>query len=234
MSGLDYSLINAANYLPVLKEDTHDILSKYLEILMEIKELPEKKTHLFTEIRGLDTIFHVFCNVLSFTKNLQVAGMNARKAYLLYIDFTEQITEDTNLFLQLTTREAVQYVYKKTIYELNPNYVQDERDNLREVFSSLLCLKKLTEICFKQEGFEKMCNKFIQQNLKDDLLKKTFFIIEILHDYYKAHDTNFIVHFGLYLKKIKKWKTVDPLTNNEILKLSTQQSLDKFIQSLFQ
>jgi len=230
MSNSDYSLLNAGNYLAVLKEDTHDILSKYLEILIEIKELPEKKTSLFTEIRGFDTIFHVFCNVLSFTKNLQVAGMNTRKAYLLYIEFTEQITEDSNLFLQLSTREAVQYVYKKTIYELNANYVQDERDNLKQIFPQILLLKKLTEICFKQEGFEKLCKKFIQLNLKGEMLKKAFFIIEILH---KASEEEFITYFELFLKKVKKWKTVQPPTNEEILKISTQVALDKLIPSLF-
>jgi hypothetical protein len=69
-------------------------------------------------IRGLDTLTNVFLNILSSTKNIDLTYFHCQKAFYFYIEFIDQISDDEKTFLQLTSRDATTYVYKKTIFEI--------------------------------------------------------------------------------------------------------------------
>ena len=73
----------------------------------------------FIIIRGLDTITHVFTNILYYTKNIDLTYFHCQKSFYFYVEFVGQISEDEKTFLQLTSRDATTYVYKKTIFEIN-------------------------------------------------------------------------------------------------------------------
>lgn len=46
------------------------------------------------------------------------------KSIYLYIEFIEQINQTENSFLEFNSRDATQYVYKKTIYDLKKDLNQ--------------------------------------------------------------------------------------------------------------
>jgi hypothetical protein len=131
----------------------HDILLKYTTLLNEytkfIFENFTNKNKLYSKfimIRGLDTITNVFNHVLLYTKNLDISYFYSQKAYYFYVEFIEQITNDNNAFLKLSSRDASLYVYKKTIFEINTEY------------------KKKPEFIFYHEEKQKhfLLNNFIQ------------------------------------------------------------------------
>jgi len=73
----------------------------------------------FIILRGLETTTHVFKYVLVYTQNLEAAFHHAQKAIYYYLEFITQVAEQKNAFLQLSSRDAITYVYKKTIYLIN-------------------------------------------------------------------------------------------------------------------
>jgi len=53
------------------------------------------------------------------TRNLDAAYYHAQKSIYYYLEFISQLTEQKNAFLQLSSKDALTYVYKKTIYLIN-------------------------------------------------------------------------------------------------------------------
>ncbi len=49
-----------------------------------------------------------------------------KKASYFYVEFVTQISTDETLFLQLSSRDATNYVYKKTIFEMKHPKNQEE------------------------------------------------------------------------------------------------------------
>ena len=157
----NYSLHNLENYKKELNADVNEIMQKYFNLLVEyykfiIENIKIKNKHYskFIIIRGLDTITHVFLSLLLFTKNVNTTYFNCQKAFYFYVEFVCQISEDENKFLQLTSRDASTYVYKKTIFEINNEYKKINEDmtiNTRNIFeiiniSTSLCKKHLLKM----------------------------------------------------------------------------------------
>jgi len=121
-----YTLTNSENYRKDFDCDISKIINTYLQLIIEyskfIHENIKVKNNSFSKfitIRGLDTITNVFNYLLYFTKNLDLTYYHCQKSFYFYIEFVGQITEDDKMFLQLTTRDASTYVYKKTIFDIN-------------------------------------------------------------------------------------------------------------------
>ena len=135
-----YALSNFENYRKEFDCDTSKIINTYLQLIVEyskfIHENIKVKNNSFEKfiiIRGLDTITNVFNYLLYFTKNLDLTYYHCQKSFYFYIEFVGQITEDDKIFLQLTTRDASTYVYKKTIFEIN-NELKKINENKTQTF----------------------------------------------------------------------------------------------------
>lgn len=125
---LTYSLRNGENYKQELETEPILIVKKVSELILEyfkfISENMKLKNSNFSKfiiIRGLDTLTSVFNFILLYTKNIDVTYFHCQKAFYFYIEFVSQISEDEKMFLQLSSRDASTYVYKKTIFEINYN-----------------------------------------------------------------------------------------------------------------
>lgn len=122
-----YSLKCSKTYESELSASSKDINNKYIQVVIEyfqsiIKQKITMVNHnqfQFIYLRGLDTITHVFNYMLISTRNLEASYYHSIKAVYLYIEFISQISDNKNSFLQLTSKEAVLYVYKKTIFLLD-------------------------------------------------------------------------------------------------------------------
>ena len=99
-----------------------NLMDEYFISIIEKKKINNSKCFLFIFERGMTTIQHVFILLLLYTKNLQLVLNECKKGYFYYIEFIEQIMDEDYNFLHLSSSEAVLFVYKKTIYEINLNY----------------------------------------------------------------------------------------------------------------
>ena len=86
--------------------------------------------------RGIETIMHVFSMLFYYTKNLDLTFYHSQKAYYFYIEFIEQISDDNVSFLQLSSRDATTFVYKKTLYEINIEYKKTMNELTNEIISA--------------------------------------------------------------------------------------------------
>ena len=137
----NFSLHNIENYKSEYSHTSAEIFSKYVGIINEffshcldtvyLRNLNYYKYILF---KGVETLTHVFKVLLLYTKNLNLTYIHSQKSLYYYVEFICQIGDDNHSFLQLNTKDASLFVYKKTIFDINNEYrkefasVQDSCD----------------------------------------------------------------------------------------------------------
>lgn len=207
----NYILNNPMNYKKILNYHWKEIVDKYLELIMEyIKYIFEnikiKKTNLskYIMIRGLDTITHVFRFLLLYTKNLNMTYYNSQKAFYYYVEFIDQISEEEISYLKLNSNDAILYVYKKTIYQVNETYrknidvlTKDEK-MIFELFNEYIYVFKYNIMEFIYENHWKSDNDVKINQLIREIYQK---IIE------KNKNTDDIKNHIQWLKD-EKWKDI--------------------------
>jgi len=149
----NYFLLNKSdNYNKTLNVSVYEIIEKYSEIIIEyynfvIEKIEKQEISKYIFIRGLETITHIFNIILYYTKNLDLTCFYCQKSFYLYIEFISQICEDDKKFLKLTSRDAIIYVYKKTIYEIKNEYKiindHDEETKLNVILQYIYLYKKI-------------------------------------------------------------------------------------------
>lgn len=172
-----YSLQNIDNYKPLLENSLNDVLDKYilltceyLRFIVENIKMKNKGYFKFILIRGLETITHVFNNILFFSKNLEMAYYHGQKAFYYYVEFIGQISEEQNVFLQLSSRDATMYVYKKTIFEIS----NDHRKSSTYIDEEII--QKLKGIQIHMQIYKNVINYLliVEDNLRETIVE--FFI----------------------------------------------------------
>jgi len=140
-----YSLSELNNYNKDLTVSVEDVMNKYTELLslyiqfiLDNIKIKKREYAVFIINRGLDTVTHVFTNVLYHTRNLGLAFLHSQKSFFFYVEFISQISEVEKLFLQLSSRDAMIYVYKKTIFELNRECVKNIEDVNKDKFDLII------------------------------------------------------------------------------------------------
>ena len=130
-----YMLHISSNYNPSIKNTVSEILNKFIEVILEYMRFiseklatKHKRYNKFIFERGLKTLIHVFSIIFYYTKNLELSFYHTQKAYYFYIEFIEQISDDNITFLQLSSKDAILFVYKKTIFELNNDYKKNSKE----------------------------------------------------------------------------------------------------------
>ena len=260
-----YSLHNADNFNKTLDISVTYVMNKYTELVIEyskfifenikVQNLTYSK---FIVIRGLETITNVFNIILYYTKNIDITYFQCQKSFYYYIEFIGQITEDQHTFLQLNSRDAITYVYKKTFFEINYEFKKNmlpltkentqKFDFINEYIKiyKIILLKiintnskminsnsKINAIYF--DNFKIFCNKL--SNIKIDLdnlnILESFIII-------LDNKINIIEPFFeiilLYLKKINKKINIIKKSKDKTFlddfDLYIEDSPDKFIDWL--
>ena len=162
-----YSLHNSENFKQNITQNTTDIVQKYIMLLIEyLKFATEKIINIknkfylnYVILRGIETITNVFNNLLYYTKNLGISFFHSQKAYYLYVEFIGQISESQNTFLQLSSKDATLYVYKKTLYELHndlkKNVIQTKEDceKLEILQKNSILFKNIIHCLFNKKDF---------------------------------------------------------------------------------
>jgi hypothetical protein len=231
----NYLLNNIENYKSELNESIGLITQKYSELLCEyikfiVENINTKNKHFskFIIIRGMDTITNVFNNILYYTKNIDLTYFHCQKAFYFYVEFVGQISEDDKVFLELTSRDATTYVYKKTLFEINNEIkkinetISNETKNKLDIINIYIQLYQTYLLKIIQienlkntentdniiEIFSSLCNKLSNFN-EQKQIGTLYSVIEKL--YYDISDIN--IFFKLNCVLINKF-----LKNPEIIK----------------
>ena len=126
---MSISFHNSENYKSHLKYSTSEIFVKYKGIIeeyliqcVESISIGNVDYHMYILCKGIETISHVFKILLLHTNNLELTYHHCQKAFYYYVEFIDQIGDETHSFLQLNSKDASLFVYKKTIYEIENEY----------------------------------------------------------------------------------------------------------------
>jgi hypothetical protein len=240
------NIFEVKNYNAKLSVKTEHVLIKFKELINEyLYHLTEniiiqnKEYYLFILLRGLNTIKHIFNTLLLYTKNLDLTVYHTKKAYLFFVEFIGQIGDDNNSYLQLNSKDATLFCYKKTIFEINNEYRIKYilNENEKDKFEYINIFSQLTIELFKgvinnQDYIEdtkmnymmyiqKMINKILDNliNLNEGIPQKLEIIDKYSH--YKnllknkkdeMDDTQFFNLSILFFKKIQNKKNISKIT----------------------
>ena len=235
----NYLLYNVTNYRVNIKYTITDILSKFVRVIIEymrfISEkitMKNKKYYKFIFERGIETLIHVFSMIFFYTKNLELTFYHCQKAYYFYVEFIEQISDDNITFLQLSSRDAILFVYRKTIFDLNNEYRKNIAEPNIEEKNILSLVKSYTDIYKnivlfiinhkdfnydnKNEYINICCNYIneLGENLNKNKVKKTS--IECIY-----------IFSNLFSDKPIEIKLFFNLLNNFIKKLSIKKKVNE-------
>ena len=263
-----FILYNTSNYKAVIDNSVSEILTKFVEVIIEymrfISEkiiMKNKAYYRFIFERGVETLIHVFSVIFYFTKNLELTFYHTQKAYYFYIEFIEQISDDNVTFLQLSSRDAILFVYKKTIFDLNNEYKKNIQEPTSEEKTILATVDTYTHIYksivlfiinhtdFKYENkneyINTSCNaiEFISETLNKNKIKSNhiecvYLFITLLDDK-KLDMLDFFRLLDEFIKKVISKKKFDEkviknkIYDSELGNFIINNELNKIVEWIF-
>jgi len=265
-----FILYNISNYKLLIENSPTEILNKYVELIIEYmrfiseKIMMKNKTYYrFIFERGLETISHVFLVIFYYTKNLELTFYHSQKAYYFYVEFIEQISDDNVTFLQLSSRDAILFVYKKTIFDLNNEYKKninepnlDDKKILEILDSHTYIYRNIVKFIINHKDFKyeskidyinTCCDSIefvsLTLNTVSNKLKINYtdciFLFILLLDDKKLDILNFFKLLDKFIKKILSRKKFDEKIVNsriyysEINNFISNNELNKIVDWIF-
>lgn len=182
----EFCLSNLDNYKDKITCSMQEILVKFVSVISEyVRFISEKITMKNKEYyryifeRGLYSIIHVFNIIFYHTNNLDLSIYHCNKAYYFYIEFIEQIADDNVTFLKLSSKDAVMFVYKRTIFEIN-NDIRRKPKLTNEEDAKIFALLELYIVFYKKLFTSMMyCDNFDYPNKEVWLNKNVTYIEDI-------------------------------------------------------
>jgi len=229
VSTSNYSLHNKDNYKSSLTYDITEIMNKYTKLVFEyllfiIENITtkNKKYNTFIISRGLRTISHVFSVILFYSKNVDMAYYHSQKSFYFYVEFMGQISEEQHSFLQLSSRDASIFVYKKTIFEI-PSELKGINETIKSIQTldiykeiiSILFNKLLENIDFNKSIEEKKEYIYESINNIENITKK---IMNQQNPILKVEQLNVI------------YRIIEEMNNYNIPLMKHYKSIDSFLK----
>ena len=262
-----FMLYSISNYKLSIENSVSEILNKFVHILIEymrfISEkimMKNKKYYCFIFERGVETLIHVFSVIFYYTKNVDLTFYHTQKACYFYVEFIEQISDDNVTFLQLSSRDATLFVYKKTIFDINNEYkksiqepTEEEKIILSKINSYMGIYKSIVLFITNHNDFTKtnyinICSdsiEFISETLNknkmnSDILRiNCIYLFATLLDDKNLEINDFFKLLDEFIKKIISKKKIDEkvIKNNmydtEIQNLIDDNKLNKIVEWIF-
>ena len=122
------------------------IINEYLKHYFDNIYIQNPIYYKYVIKRGIINLNHVFKILLIYTKNLDMIYYNCQKSYIYYIEFIGQIGEDNHSFLQLNSKDASLFVYKKTIFDINNDIRKDYISDINYQINYLMNVELLIQI----------------------------------------------------------------------------------------
>ena len=141
-----------------IEETSNEFLSKYYILINQyigfyveniydnITINTDKRYRFYILSKGLEMLSNIMNITIMYTNNIDFAFHYCNKAYYYYIEFISQLDTDNN-HLELNIKDAIIFVYKKTIFEIKEpvstiNNCNINEDNVRKTES----IKKMINI----------------------------------------------------------------------------------------
>lgn len=170
------SILNSENYKNNFVESLNDILTEYIHILDKYNNTVLTSINIikhdyfkYVYLKGVESLTYIFNFLLFYTKNLSLTCHHCEKALFYYIEFIGQIGDENHSFLQLNSKDAILFIYKKTIYEIDDsikkNFEPTKEDNkvfdIIRLFTNIY--KKITNIYINSNNINNL-NEIPQRN----------------------------------------------------------------------
>ena len=138
----NYCISNTKNFhesfdlktVPGVLEKYSLMISEFFLCAIENIVIQNDKYYVFILQRGLETLKHCFKIIYMYTKNLDLTLYHCKKAFCYYIEFIGQIGDDNHTYLQLNSKDATLFVYKKSIFEIDntfrKNFLLPEKERI--------------------------------------------------------------------------------------------------------
>lgn len=185
------SLNVLTNYNSNIEESDLELFKSYMSLVQTLLN------HIHTNITihkieylkyiityGIDSITHIYKLLLYYTKNLSLTIHHCEKSILFYVEFITQIGDDNHSFLQLTSKDAVMFLYKKTLFELDETYIKNcvhSTDHINKVEHFHLISKLMSNMIRHNVIYYTNMDK-----LMNDIFEITTFIIQH-YDFLLSH-----------------------------------------------
>ena len=165
------SISNIEFYNKQLTCNLQEVYSKYGLLIKEyfshfdttINKSLYDEYYNYVFLRGLQTVGTIFNMLLLYLKNIEIAYVHSQQSFLYYIEFIGQIGNDSSGFLQLSSKDAVLFVYKKTIFDINNDHKKNFKTPTNKEKQILYFIEKY--ICC----FNRVIDKLIETNNINDI-----------------------------------------------------------------
>jgi hypothetical protein len=251
-----YSLSNIENYkktidcgIEVVTTKYGDLLIEYTKFISENIKIKNKCLLQFIIIRGLDTLTNVFLNIFDATKNINLTYFHCQKSFYFYVEFVGQISDDEKTFLQLTSRDATTYVYKKTVFDVNKEFkkqnelITDELKEKMDIINSYINLYQtyllktiktdnlnINNINYVIKLFNKLNNLHNKSEIfvLENITEKLFYKIESSNKFYELC----ILIVRKFIKNPEILKNTNKILNSDDFNDKLLESSENFVNWL--
>lgn len=158
----------------------NSIVNNFIELAVNNIEVNNKYYYNYIFNKGIITIQNVFKFLLLYTKNIEMIKLYCEKAFMYYIEFIGQIGSDSTSYLQLTCKDAILFVYKKTIYEISNDFKKmfELNDNEKKIIDIIdIFIKNIYIYRTKLFTIYDLNNKLEEQNNVQVIKNLTFSFI---------------------------------------------------------
>lgn len=149
----EFNIEKNDNYLSCYNATETDILSRYVALINEFltqayESFKSDIDGYFTYItnNGIDTITHVYRFLLLYTKNLDLASYNCKKAIYYYIEFICHLSNNKCENLKLTAKDASLFVYGRTLFTINKSL--RKYNNTTIIDDNIFYITEIFRSCF--------------------------------------------------------------------------------------
>tara|TARA_B100000963_G_scaffold354311_1_gene370580 strand:+ start:2380 stop:3204 length:825 start_codon:yes stop_codon:yes gene_type:complete len=175
---MNNTLSNSDNYKKKLDSSNSEIFNNYSSLINEYSNFFIDNTFIqkqnyfnYVYLKGIETISSVFKILLLYTKNLPLTIFHCQKSFYYYIEFIGQIGDSNHQFLQLNSKDATLFVFKKTVFEINSDH--------RKIFSSPIgnelekynFIEQIIRYCNSLIKYALDRNDIIDKNIREQMMK---------------------------------------------------------------
>lgn len=163
-----YDLSVKINYKPIICDEILTLFLTFAKlihnyILHSFENMNNKNKIIFA--KGINMMEHIFIILYSYTKNLELTAYYCKNSIVYYVEYISQITDkDDNMFFNLSLKDAVIYVYTKTIYGISQEirgdikFIPNEKRFLNKLSNSMKNYISIIKIITCNNDFYKIDN----------------------------------------------------------------------------
>lgn len=226
-----FSLHNFENYNKELKQECRYILNQFIELnnnflLLSIEniQIQDDNFKQYVIKKGIETIEHMFNFLIYYTLNNELTYYHCEQGYIYYVEFIGQmIINGDNTGFSLTSKDAILFVLKKTIFEISKEYRENNPINEKDE-KKIKLIKQLTttykNLLFLYIDNLNISNKKINEN-ESKMIRNIIvnFFISVFENKHAINSDNVIEIFNYFIDFIRKYDKLSLHNKLNVLEL---------------